>query len=105
MQVTPVVHYSPLPLPHLSYYHPFLVTSSSSSSSSSSPPSPSPSTAVVPASLALAWCRDVLGAVDHCVRHGVYFRWIALEQIGDHSYTHITIHHSPYCARSIRRPT
>ena len=59
-------------------------TSSSSSTSSGSAKKydPSPSSPVVPASLALCWCRDILGAVEHCVRHGVYFRWIALEQIG-----------------------
>ena len=45
-------------------------------------PSASSASPVVPASLALSWCRDVLGAVEHCVRHGVYFRWIALEQLG-----------------------
>ena len=57
-------------------------TSSSTGSGSAKKYDTSPSSPVVSASLALSWCRDILGAVEHCVRHGVYFRWIALEQIG-----------------------
>ena len=45
--------------------------------------------------LAREWCRDVLRAVGHCVRAGVYFRWISIDQVkcsGRHSDRSRSLH-------------
>ena len=34
-----------------------------------------------PASLAVEFCRDIMSAVNHCSKHGVFFKWISLDHI------------------------